>query len=1439
VSVSQLKAITIVSAVVLLAIATRPPISRAGDCSGQAQITGENLKSVFPDMPAALQDQPTGFGNASPPVEADTQGNELNRLFIANDATHLYIGITGNTQLTDTLENTFLVFIDTPAMTGSDVLATQGMTGSSALIALDPPDPAMPDPPVPGVKLDFSPEFALAVWNVGGVQTALLHDLTDPMDDPAMSGGVLTEGMDYAVDNSNQAGVNESFAADPVGQTVNAATATTGVEFKIPLASLGLTNSDTINLQVLLVGGGGFISNQSLPPIDNVDGGEPCIGNHDPLNADPMAVNDVDFTNNIRFPGTQNVSHTLNPAGMAPAMSPDGTHIPMRYDPDNNPMTQDGVGKILATQNNFTCFNDAQPFTPIPSGGAEIDQIFVRADFNKLYIGITGNLPFGGGNDDTILVFIDNPQNFDGTSELFTNDLPGGSGALQGLSNGAFGGFKFDADFEPEVAIQYWRGGSQPQAVISSVVFDDPPIELEFSSSSARHLALGVSAFSDDVSNLLGVNNITGDDPINQEAFAATAKTGVVFSVSLTDVGLQGAAGDGMLDVKIAVGIVSGSGFVSNQWLPPLNPTVMPSMTDMANFSDAPLPLAIPDNDATSAEDTRTVDMSPAIDRVTDIDVSVAITHADAGELEITLLHVDSDRLVKLAAPGDLMGANPSVTFDSQEVVGVLPNESLLTFNDVDPNGDWTIIVTDSTTGNVGTLDSWGISVEEFEGGGRGCLEQFDAVDNPIDLGDDMVFPGKQYFDLTGANAIVSLPGNVPSDFSASFDDGGTPEDPMDDDPPGIPAAFGGTPVTVTGPNAVSSTQNNYTCFGNATESTPSNLPGSELNQVLVTNTSSRLKVALTGNLENNGNAVVLLLDTTEGAEAPAGLATIAGITSPPNAIGGAGGGQPGFNGLMLDAGFTPNYAMVVQHDPTAGVPFDDYNVFLTRLSDNFTRTIGRFTRNSNSGFLLDGIPNQNGSELNRLYVQNDADHLFIGITGNLEANGNSWIIFLQTTVTGSGTNTLDTDQTGWPGALMGINCDVLETGMQPNFAVVYQRGGGNPTANLVDLLDLAPGVTVTPLTLQSMAGDNAFAVDNSNAVGVSGDPADDIAAGMTPPATVQEENAATAIRGVQIAIDRDSLGHTEPMMIAPPDDGDPIRICAIVVSPDGFWSNQTLPGLGGEIENLGNPPGGCPANFVDLSNAGVAPGQQYAEFNLAMPAEYGTPLNFDGSDIPASMDPDTRNGILLATQDNFTAFGNAVLLNPGNDNCTQVALNNDNILGVGGYSAMAPVATPAEADSAFDGMEFDIDFADVGLTPLDPMTGPFVDVRLMAVVTGQFGFFSNQFLPPLMRDPPSDNLMDIGNWTGDLSDVLIAPGNQYLSYTLVPGCGDDPVDINADGMVTCADLTAFVEVLLGNNVIECDVQKANVNRSSPAGVNGLDMTTFIELFIANGGCVP
>lgn len=1357
-------------------VASMPATARAGDCSGLPTITGEDLTSIFPATPNALQDNPTGFGDATPPTMEDAEGNELDQLFLANDGTDLYIGITGNTEVSDQNDNTFLVFIDTGAGGGTAILDTSGMTGSAALIGLDPDD--MTD----GVTLDFAPEWALAAWNVAGTPMGVLHDLTDPLN----VGTALTAGTDFVIDNSNQAGVNAAAASDPLAQQANAATATTGFEFKVPLATLGITSSSTINVQVLLVSGTGFISNQSLPPLNPTSGGTgggvDCIGNHDPNNVENPNV--VDFSA-PQFPGNQNVSFVLNPAGAAPGGVFDGTDIPNRYT---------AVGQLAATQNNFTCFGNAAPFSPIPTGGAEIDQIFASVDFSKLYIGVTGNIPFFGGNNDALLIFIDDPNNFDGTQTLFTSDFVGGSGALTGMSQGVFGGFTFDNGFAPEWVIEYWRAGAQHNARIVNLPFDEQTI-MEFSPSSDRHTNPAVNAFGADLGNIAGVNDIPGDDPIRQETFAATAANGIQFSIRLADLGLD--ASGGTLNVKLCAGIVSGSGFVSNQWIPPLNPTVLPPVMDAASFSDAPLPLAVPDNTGADATDTRTVTMA-GIDRITDINVSVAITHPDVSQLSISLRHDDSGRIVNLVGLGNQTGANLNLTFDSEGAPAVQPNESLLTFNGVDPNGGWTMIVTDAVTGQTGTLDSWGIAVTEHTGGNVGCLGQFDAIDNPLNLSDP-AFPGNQFFDKTGASAFPANPAFRPTSFSGT----------------GIPAAFGNTPLT---DGVASGTQNNFTCFGNAVEAAMVNLPGSELDQVRVRNTNDRLKVALTGNLENNGNAVVLLLDT-DGA---AGSSTITGQTSPPDAVGGN-PGEPGFNGLVLDAGFTPDYAIAVQRDPTAGVPDDDYNVYIKELMTNTTRTIGRLTRNTGSGLLGDAVPNQNGSELNELYVQNDADRLYLGITGNLEANNNHWIIFLQTTANGSGSTQLNTNHIGFPTALRAVNCDVMEVGFQPEFAIVYNRNGGVPSAQLVDLLDIPPGVTVTTLTHQNTVGDNVFFVDNTNGLGVNSNAADDDDMGAPP--SQQILNAMTATRGVQFAIARSSLGHTEPMVVAPPNDGDPIKICAFVVSATGFWSNQILPGLGGGISNLGDPAPGCPTGFVDLGVEVDAPGQQVTTFNLAGMAGYATPSSFNGADIPTVMGPG-NGGQLLATQDNFTQFGDAVLINPGNANCTQVALNNENILGV-----TAASATPSEAASAANGLEFDIAFQDIGLTPLDPVTGPFVEVKLMAALTGRFGFFSNQVLPGLMRDPDAANLGNIGvGWSGDLSDVANAPGNQFLSYTLVPFCGDDPADINADEIVDDADITAFVGVLLETNTNACDVQKADVNGIPPA--DGRDVQPFIQEFL-------
>lgn len=1338
----------------ILTLVAGHPTASAGDCSGQSTVLGTNIPSVFPLNPRALQDNPTGFGDASPPQEEDTEGNELCRLFAANDSDALYIGITGNTERSDSLENTVLVFIDTGNNGGTEILNTSGFTGgSNALRLLDIDDKT------DGTKLDFAPEYCLAVWNSGGTQFAYLHDLTNPTD----AGTLLVEGVDFAVDNSNLAGVNDVPLSDPIFQQENAVSATTGFEFKLSLDDLGIDSSSTVGLQALLVSGSGFISNQSLPPlratVGSSGGGLACVGSHDP-NGDPP--NAVDFADNARFPGTQNVQYNCNPVGMAPAGMMDGTNIPNRYTT---------AGLALATQNNYTCFGNAQPYSPIPTGGAEINQIFARADFSKLYIGVTGNIPFFGGNNDTLMIFVDIGPG-DGTQTLFTANFEGGSGALQGMSQGAAGGFTFDNGFEPEFCIMYWRAGGQHNARIMSCVFDEHIDGLEFSPSADRHTNAAVNVFSADLGNIEGINDIAGDDPIRQESFAPTAISGIQFSVRLADLGIDTSGGSA--DFKMSACIVSGSGFVSNQFLPPLNPTNLTPEMDSASFSDSPLPLAIPDDEETAATDTRAVSM-PTIDRITDVNVSVSITHPDVSQLDVKIRHNDSGREVTLVAPGDRAGANLTITFDSEGAPAVQPSGSLLSFNGIDPNGGWTLTVLDTVSGDSGTLNSWGIAVTEYTGGNVSCLGQFDAVDNPINLATDPRTPGNQFFDLS----LPASPANRPTSYTGL----------------GIPAAFGNTPLA-------GGTQNNYTCFGNATEAAVVNLPGSELNQIRIRNTSDRLRIGLTGNLEGNGNAVVLLLDTNPST----GPSTLPVLSSPPDAA-------QGLDGLTLDAGFQPDYAVVVQRDPTAGVPDNDYNVFLKNINTNFTRSIGRLTRNAPTGELAEAIPNQNGSELNQLFLQNDADRVYIGITGNLEANGNTWIIFLQTTPTGSGTNILNTNHVGFPTALRNINADRMDIGFQPDYAIVMHRSGGFYNAQLVDLLDIPPGVTVTELTFSSTIGDNVYFGDNTNASGVNSNAAQDDDMGSPP--SQQILNAQTATRGVQFAIARSSLVHDG----GPPlNNGDTIKIGALLASNTGFWSNQTLPGLGGGKANLGAPPPpGRPTTFIDLSAESIAPGNQFTSYVLS--GSFSSPSSFNGANIPAAM------GTAIATQNNYTGFGNATLVNPGNANCTQVAFNNENILGVTGSSA-----TPAQAESATSGLHFDIAFQDIGLTPVDPISGPFVPVKVMAVITGRFGYFSNQFLPPLMRTPPASNLGDIpANWTGDLSDSEIAPGDQFLTYTLVPYCGELAADINGDDFVDPNDINAFVGVLLGINTNPCDVQKSDLNNDGLR--NGLDIQNFIEAY--------
>lgn len=1360
-----------------------PSAAVAEDCTPLElpPIDGRSLTTKYAGDLSVLQNNWTGFGDVAPPTPEDSEGNELDRMFLLNDDGYLYVGITGNTSRTDTDQNTVLFFIDTGDNGGTATLSTASDsdccstsdpltvgcsdTPCNDCVVLDLPDCAtewtqdcvdyaynecMADCPcsapdtsaalrgMDGVTLDFAPEYAVAVWNEGGTQYGVLIDLTAL---PGVQGTPLTEGVDFAVDNSNLAGVNGEAANDPDQQSDNAETATTGFELKVSLTTLGITSADAVTVQAIIASWNGYISNQSLPPLDADDGGVVCVGEHNPDITPPYIV---DFSDDLVFPGPQSFGYSLSSPGAAPTGLFDGADIPTHY------------GNEVARQNNHTCFGDARPYMPGVTGGSELDQIFISNDDNKLYIGVTGNVPSDEGDGNTIMVFIDTGEA--GANELPTADFTGGSGALAGMD-----GVTFDDDFSPSWVLQYWRGGNRHNATLRAIRFDAVSFNLDFTTDPADHTNDLINAYSASLSNLFGVNDIEGDDPIRQEDLALSAAAGVQFSIRLADLTIYSPVAP-WDTIRVAACISGGSGYVSNQWLPPLNPTVPPPVFSTDTFTPT---LAIPDEGV--ASDTQALVNAGSIERVTGIEVTVDITHLEMEELIIDLVHDGSGRAVRLWE-GSGSGEDMSTTFaeDGAELStwtapgagDYAPFETLLTFSGVNPmEGTWTLFVQDTVSGNTGTLNSWSLDLRFDDGGAVGCLGQFDPVENIIDLVD---YDGNQFFELalspmTGSPSFVGSQ-NIPSAFL---------------------------------PNVALATQNNYSCFGDAVEAAPSNPPGSEMDQLFITNDNDRLKIAITGNLENNHNAFVVLLDTVAGE----GLNEITGITAPPGPLGGNPPGDPGLNDLTLDAGFAADYGLVVhRNDPTA--PGDDYSVYLTDLRTNFTRAIGRLIRNSGSGELLDALPNGNGSELDELFVQNDVDNLYIGVTGNLENNGNTYVIFLDTEDSLT-TETLDTDYDGFSDEARALGGSVMDTGFTPDYLIVLHRNGGNYWAHLEDIRDWENPV-ITTLTYDTVIAANTYVGSNTNAVGVNDLVADDTQ-DVDPANGVMDQidNAQTASAGVQFALDRASIGS--------PADLANIRMMALLNNGSGgWWSNQMLPGQGGGQPDFGNN--------HDLSGGD----NQFVTYTLLDDGNYASPSTFDGLGIPVAM------GTALLTQDNYTNWGDQSLPpNAGNENCMQVAFDDSNILGVTGENADAP-------ETAETGMEFDIPFADIGLTDINE-GGDGVEIKVMAVLTGRYGWLSNQFLPPLGEgdesNPENTRPFDLG---ASPYDSIV----NYLAYTTQSVCNmTDPADIDGSGTFDLiADTDALVGVLLGTVTGDCPVAKADVNGDT--FTDGRDIQAYLNLII-------
>jgi hypothetical protein len=239
------------------------------------------------------------------------------------------------------------------------------------------------------------------------------------------------------------------------------------------------------------------------------------------------------------------------------------------------------------------------------------------------------------------------------------------------------------------------------------------------------------------------------------------------------------------------------------------------------------------------------------------------------------------------------------------------------------------------------------------------------------------------------------------------------------------------------------------------------------------------------------------------------------------------------------------------------------------------------------------------GSELDRMFVMNDNDNLYVGITGNLENNGNCIVVFLDADGSATGANTLVTRNAagpipgfprylaGNPSGPNGLDGWKFDAGFFPDWALGWSGGSplGSQTRSyyLVNFTDLPepndpntgantlsglmtdndPTASGSAGTLGPFLGSDAMGIlaasDNDNGLGVDGGtfPVDD-------PNIMADPN--TAMIGFEAAI---------PLSLLGVGDQDQVCVYALVSSPDGFASNQMLPPPATEATfgNLGNGP--------------------------------------------------------------------------------------------------------------------------------------------------------------------------------------------------------------------------------------------------------------------------
>ncbi len=531
----------------------------------------------------ALQDNYTQFGNQ---ILGGYSGSEIDELYVQTDGTFLYVGVTGNLEENG---NSQIILLDVRPG-GQQILATEiapivaelPCSGNGPPYAVQnlgqaltndagTPPQTIRDAATTGTILDpgFEPDYAIAVDTFGHVVHVTQYDLyavsQGTWDDPGTNDGtpcgppnealayfatrtyrgqtdvdsgtgVLVNGnnpngSEFAYNNTGYNGVTGNTVAAP-GSSLpgDPRTQTTGLEAKIALADLGiavpLTGELTIRIAVVLTSGGGRVSSQTLPGI-----GGPNPPADIGLRPDFAAI-----------PGNQFASVTRVPTLDAPVI--DGLNIPAEF----------GVSDLVASQDTPTSFGDHPQNPDLNTAGSELDQLFAGSD-RSLEIAITGNLEPNGNN---LVIFLDTlPEQGEG----LTNALDANAGRISGLATDKI---PLDADYA--LVINNWQGTIYVD-LIDLINNTSTYIGANGTNTGEGILENGGPVVGWEVAlnntNVVGVDDDGFNDPIIQQANAATATTGFEIKIPLSAIGAPADASTVCL-----FAVITGGGYLSNQFLP-------------------------------------------------------------------------------------------------------------------------------------------------------------------------------------------------------------------------------------------------------------------------------------------------------------------------------------------------------------------------------------------------------------------------------------------------------------------------------------------------------------------------------------------------------------------------------------------------------------------------------------------------------------------------------------------------------------------------------------------------------------------------------------------------------------------------------------------------------------------------------------------------------